>query len=124
MPPYFQVTSFIFFIAYCGCLIWCWVAWIRLKPKALGSWRVAAVPVGILCATISVTLSVFLYIHALYTGGYPFYHPVELRCIRWGTLTALLGIIAAIVGKGRGRIPLAVISVLNLAMWFADAMAQ
>jgi hypothetical protein len=57
-------------------------------------------------------------------AGYPFYHPVELMCIRWGSLTALLGILAASVGKGRGRIPLAIISVLNLLMWFADAMAQ
>jgi len=73
-----------------------------------------------------VTLSVFLYVHALYTGGYPLYldHPVELMCIKWGFFTALLGIVAAIVGKGRGRIPLAVISVLNLVMWFADGVAQ
>jgi hypothetical protein len=90
----------------------------------LRNWRAATIAVGILCATISVTLRVFLYVHALYTGGYPFYHPVELRCIRWGGLAALLGIVAAIVGKGRGRIPLAVISVLNLVMWFAAAMAQ
>jgi hypothetical protein len=124
MPPYFRLTWFIFFIAYCGFLIWCWVAWIRLKPKALQNWRAAALLVGILCATISVTLSVFLYVHALYTGGYPYYHPVELMCIRWGTLTALLGIVAAIVGKGRGRVPLAVLSVLNLVMWFAAGMAQ
>jgi len=95
-----------------------------MKPKTWRNWRAATIAVGILCTTISATLSVFLYVHALYTGGYPFYHPVELRCIRWGSLTALLGIVAAIAGKGRGRIPLAVISVLNLVMWFADAMAQ
>jgi hypothetical protein len=124
MPPYFQLTWFIFFTAYCGFLIWCWVAWIRMKPKSLRNWRAAMILAGILCATISVTLNVFLYVHALYTGGYPFYHPVELRCVRWGLLTALLGIVAAIVGRGRGRIPLAAISVLNLVMWFADAMAQ
>jgi hypothetical protein len=124
MPPYFHLTWFIFFAAYCGFLIWCWVAWIRAKPKPLRNWRAATILAGILCATISVALNVFLYVHALYTGGYPFYHPVELRCIRWGTLTALLGIAAAIVGKGGGRIPLAVISVLNLVMWFAAGMAQ
>jgi hypothetical protein len=66
---------------------------------------------------------VYLYVHALYTGGYPFYHPVELMCIRWGGLTALLGIVAVSVGKGRG-VPLPIISVLNLLIWFAAAMAQ
>src|SRR6202035_5469008 len=61
------------------------------------------------CTTLSVALNVYLYVHALYTGGYPFYHPVELMCIRWGSLTALLSIVAASAGKGRGRIPLAII---------------
>jgi Zn-dependent protease with chaperone function len=59
----------------------------------------------------------------MYTGGYPFYHPIELMCIRWGTLTALLGIVAAAMGR-KGRIPLAIISVLNLVLWFAAGMAQ
>jgi hypothetical protein len=96
------------------------------RPKILSrlNWRAAALLAGILFATISLTLNVFLYVHAMYTGGYPYYHPVELMCIRLGTLTALLGIVAAIVGKGRGRIPLPVISVLNLVMWFAAGMAQ
>jgi len=80
--------------------------------------------VGLLCATLSVGLNVFLYVHALYTGGYPFFHSVELMCIRWGTLTALLGIVAASVGKGRGRAPLAAISALNRVLWFAASMAQ
>jgi hypothetical protein len=124
MPPYFQLTWFIFSLLYCSFLIWCWAWWFKSKPKVLQNWRPAALFLGLICSTLSVTLSVYLYVHALYTGGYPFYHPVELMCIRWGTLTALLGIVAATVGKGRGRIHLAVISVLNLVLWFADAMAQ
>jgi hypothetical protein len=79
--------------------------------------------VGLLTATVSVTLNSYLYVHAMYTGGYPFYHPVELMCIRWGTLTALLGIVAAAMGTGKGRNPLASISVLNLVLWFAAGMA-
>jgi hypothetical protein len=124
MPPYFHLTSFIISLFYCSFLVWCWVAWSKSKPKVLQNWRAAALLVGLLCATLSTTLDVYLYVHALYTGGYPFYHPLELMCIRWGSLTALLGIVAAILGKGRGRIPLAVISVLNLLLWFADGMAQ
>jgi hypothetical protein len=124
MPPYFRLYPFIVSLFYCSFLIWCWVAWLKSKPRVSQNWRAAVLLVGLLCATLSTVLDVYLYVHALYTGGYPFYHPVELMCIRWGTLAALLGIVAAIVGKGRGRIPLAVISVLNLMLWFAAAMAQ
>ena len=69
-------------------------------------------------------LWIFLFVHASFTGGYPFYHPVELFCIRYGSLTALLGLIASIVGKGKVRPHVAAISALNLLFWFADAMAQ
>jgi hypothetical protein len=124
MPPYFRLGWFIFFLLYCGFLIWCWAAWFKSKPKVLQNWRTAVLLAGLLCATLSVTLNNYLYVHALYTGGYPFHHSVELMCIRSGTRTALLGIVAAIAAKGRGRIPLAGISVLNLLLWFAAAMAQ
>lgn len=124
MPPYFHFGWFMFFLSYSAFLIWCWVAWLKSKPKVLGHWRAAVLLVGLLSATLSVTLNNYLYVHAMFTGGYPFYHPVELMCIRWGTLTALLGIVAAIASKGRGRIPLGLISVLSILLWFADAMAQ
>jgi hypothetical protein len=124
MPKYFHLTSFVFFLFSSGFLIWFWAAWFKSRPKVLPNWRPAVLLVGLACATLSVTLSVYLYVHALFTGGYHFYHPVELMCIRWGALTALLGVVAAIVGKGWGRIPLAAISVSNLMLWFAAGMAQ
>lgn len=104
MPPYFHLPWFIFFVLYCGFLIWCWAVYFRSKPSVLHSWRAAVLLVGLLCGTLSVALNVFLYVHALYTGGYPFFHSVELMCIRWGTLTALLGIVAACAGKGRAAL--------------------
>ncbi len=124
MPPYFHLYPFIVSLFYCGFLIWSWVACLKSKPKVLQNWRAAILLVGLLCATLSVTLDIYLYVHALFTGGYPFDHPVELMCIQWGTLAALLGIVAAIVGKGRGRVPLAVLSVLSLMLWLAAAMDQ
>jgi hypothetical protein len=78
---------------------------------------------GLVCATISSALGAFLYIHALITGGYSFYNPVELRCIRYGSLSALFGILLASIGKGRGRVAVLVVSTLNLLLWFMDAMA-
>jgi hypothetical protein len=55
---------------------------------------------------------------------YPFYYPIELLCIRWGFLAALLGLVASIVVKGKLRLHLAAISIVNLLFWFGDAVAQ
>jgi hypothetical protein len=69
-------------------------------------------------------LSAWLFIHAAFTGGYPFYHPIELFCIRVGTFTGLLGLVMAVAGKGKIRISVTVISIVNLLIWYADALAQ
>jgi len=58
------------------------------------------------------------------TGGYDFYHPVELFCIRAGGLTALLGLATALAGKGKVRFSAALISLLNLLLWLMDAVGQ
>jgi hypothetical protein len=60
----------------------------------------------------------------LFQGGYSFYHPVELFCIRFGFLTALLGLVASVVGKGRLRLHVAAISTVDLLLWLVDAAAQ
>lgn len=81
---------------------------------------------GLCFATASTGLSAFLFVHATLTGGYPYYHPVELFCIGMGSLTALLGLVAAIRGKGKLKLrrSVAAIATLNLLLWFADAMWQ
>ncbi|MEQ1354267.1 MAG: hypothetical protein ABLT11_09630 [Candidatus Acidiferrum sp.] len=87
-------------------------------------WRAGVFLSGLVFATLSTVLSSFLFVHAAFTGGYPFYHPVEPLCIRYGSLTALLGILASIAGNGALRLVVAAISTLNLLIWFADAMGQ
>ncbi|HEV2522784.1 MAG TPA: hypothetical protein VGT24_10430, partial [Candidatus Acidoferrales bacterium] len=57
-------------------------------------------------------------------GGYTYYHPVELFCIGAGTFTALLGIVGAVAGKGNVDGHVAVISILNLLLWFIDGVSQ
>jgi hypothetical protein len=37
---------------------------------------------GFTLASFSTGLNIFMTVHAIVTGGYPFYHPVELFCIR------------------------------------------
>lgn len=88
---------------------------------------------GLVCATISTVLNTWLYVHALYTGGYAIhfgfrdgysgFHPVELRFMQWGSLTALAGIVCAVVGGRKNRILLAVISTLNLLTWIGDGLS-
>jgi hypothetical protein len=124
VPPYFQPGWLLFFLLFLGSLIWCWVTWLRSKPKSLHNWRAVSLVVGLIATTISTGLNVYLYVHASYTGGYPFYHPVEMACIRVGWLAALLGILAAGVGYGRSRIPVVVLSILNFLLWFMDALTQ
>ena len=65
-----------------------------------------------------------MYVHAAYTGGYPLFHPIEMVCIQYGFLSAFLGSLISIVGKGIPRIHILAISLVNLALWYADGMAQ
>jgi len=79
---------------------------------------------GLSCATISTALVEFLFIHAVLTGGYPFYHPLEILCIGIGMLAAILGMIGSGMAGGRFRFHLIVISALDLALWILDSMFQ
>ena len=117
------IPSLLFFLL-CSYVVWKWVSWFRSDEKDTLKWRRNASLTGLCFATVSTVLSAFLFVHATFTGGYPYYHLVELFCIGIGTLTALLGLVAAILGKGQLRLPVAAISTLNLLIWFADAVAQ
>ena len=46
------------------------------------------------------------------------------RRIRFGFLTALLGLVASTLGEGKLRPHVAAISIVNLLFWFGDAVAQ
>jgi hypothetical protein len=60
----------------------------------------------------------------MFTGGYPFYHPIEMLCIRYGGLSALFGLISSLLARGKVRLHVAVISAVGLLAWFMDAMWQ
>ena len=114
----------LFFLCLASYVIWTWVTCLKASHKGNSRWRTIFAIAGLCCATISTVLGEFLYIHATLRGAYSFYHPVELFCIRLGMLTAVLGLISRVVGTGRVRLHLAIISTLNLLLWFMDAMAQ
>jgi hypothetical protein len=112
---------YLFSITFWSYLVWNWVRW--TKPSDSGTlsvvprFRKVVTLCGFGLATISVLLNAFLTIHAFLTGGFRYYDPVEMFCIRAGFLTALFGIIAAATGKGSLRIPTAVCAGIALALW-------
>jgi hypothetical protein len=124
MPRYLSLGSSLLFLALGLGIAWAWFRWFLRREQLTPKWRAGIFLVGLFFATLSTALSSFLFVHAAFTGGYPFYHPVELLCVRYGSLTAFLGILATIAGKGALRFHVAAISTLNLLIWFADAMAQ
>src|SRR6267378_7710155 len=94
--PIFSLVSLLFW----SYVVWTWVTWLRSTERYAPKWRAATAVAGLGSATVSTVLSAFLSIRATVTGGFPFYRPVELFCIRLGSLTALLGLVAAMAGKG------------------------
>ena len=124
MRLYLRPISSVVSLLFWGYVVWNWVAWFRSTQKDSPKWRAVTTVVGLCFATTSTILSAFIFIHATITGGYSFYHPVELFCIQVGSLTALLGIVCARTGKGKLRLHVAAVSVLNLLLWFVDAIVQ
>jgi hypothetical protein len=124
MPRYFSVIWTVLYLLFTAYVAWVWIRWFRLAEKVTPKWRSAVAVSSLLLATLSTLLSVFLFVHAAFTGGYPFMSPPELFFLRLGLLSGLLGLIAAIVGKGRLLHHVAIISVLNLLLWLMDAMGQ
>jgi hypothetical protein len=124
MPQYFNPVLFLVFLLFCAYVAWVWIRWFRLAEKVIPKWRAGVAFIALCLATISTLLSVILFVHATFTSGYPFMSPMELFFIRYGFLSAFLGLVASIVGKGRLEGHVAAISVLNLLLWFIDAMGQ
>jgi hypothetical protein len=124
MPLFLNPIPWLIFLLLCVYVIRQWVKWFTPREVITPKWRAVTTVAGFSFATLSTGLSVFLFVHAAFTGGYPFYHPVELFCIRFGSLTALIGLVSATVGKGKLRPHVAVVSTLNLLLWFLDAMWQ
>ena len=112
-------------IAFCIYVVRTWLRWSRSDVK-LGPprWRSGIATAGFGASTASLTLIVGLGVHAVITGGFPYYSPPLMIAFRVGFLTALCGVVAAIIGKGQLEVPTIISSLLCLLIWFVEALAQ
>ena len=123
-----NIVQFLFYASIVATYVYLtasWVRWANFHDRSpVSSVRYVLAFGGLLAATASALLSLALLVHALLTGGFPFYHPLLLASIRFGFLSSLLGIVLGCVGKGFPRLPAVVCSVLLLFAWLVEAMAQ
>ena len=111
--------------ALCIFVVRTWLRWFRAEVKlSPPRWRSGVTTIGFGASTASLTLIVALGIHALITGGFPYYSPPLMLAFRIGFLTALCGVVAALIGKGQLEKPTFVSSLLCLLIWFVEAVAQ
>jgi hypothetical protein len=122
--PHFTWIGPLFFILLSFACTWAWIRWFRQSEKLTPKWRAGVFLAALCLATFSTALSIFLFVHARLTGGYPFYHPTELFCIRYGFLTAFLGMLTSLAGKRTFRLHVAALALVNLFLWLVDAAVQ
>jgi len=112
-------------IAFSAYIVETWLRWSRAEVKlSPPRWRSGIATIGFGASTASLTLIVALGVHAFITGGLPYYSPPLMLAFRVGFLTALCGVVAALIGKGQLEVPTIVSSLVCLLIWFVEAMAQ
>ena len=93
-------------IAFCVYIVRTWLRWSRAEVKlSPPRWRSGITTIGFGASTASLTLIVALGLHAFITGGLPYYSPPLMLAFRVGFLTALCGVVAALIGKGQLEVP-------------------
>jgi hypothetical protein len=112
-------------IAFCSYVVRSWFRWSRTEVKLTAPrWRSGVTIVGFAASSVSLSVIIALGAHAIFTGGLPYYHPLLMVAFRIGFLTALVGVLAALTGKGQLEKPTIISSLLCLLIWFVEALAQ
>jgi hypothetical protein len=78
MPRYLSLGNSLLFLSLRVGIGWAWFRLFSRRQQLTPKWRAGIFVVGLFFATVSTVLSSFLFVHAAFTGGYTFYHPVEL----------------------------------------------
>ena len=112
-------------VALTAIVVGSWASWLRSGGKwTKPMWRNAVAFCGFLGCTFAALLLSALAIHALVTGGFPFYSPTLMLAFRLGILTSSLGLLAGFLGKGPLQIPSLACSAFALLMWFIQGITQ
>lgn len=112
-------------LTFCVYVVRNWIRWSRSEVKLTAPrWRSGVTIIGFAGASISLGVIIAVGTHAIFTGGLPYYHPILMLAFRIGFLTALIGVLAALIGKGQLEKPTIISSLLCLLIWFAEALAQ
>ena len=102
-----------------------WVRWFRSPVKLVEPrWRSVTTLFGFALTTASFLIIAALAVHAVITGGLPYYDRVLMGAMRVGILTALVGMAAAFIGTGQLENPTIAVSGLCLLIWFVEELAQ
>jgi hypothetical protein len=118
-------VTWVLLIAFGSYIVRSWVCWSRSDVKLVAPrWRSSVSLIGFLAVNISLAVFIAVAVHAIFTGGLPYYHPVLILAFRVGFLGALLGSLAALVGKGQLDKPTIISSLLCFLIWFAEGLAQ
>jgi hypothetical protein len=119
------IICFALLATLCFYVVRSWMRWFRSGAKTVQPlWRSGITTFGFAASTASLAAIIALIVHAVITGGLPYYHPVLTFAFRFGFLTALLGMIAALIGTGQLEVPTIVCSVSCLLIWLVEALAQ
>lgn len=112
-------------IAFCVYVVRSWVRWSRSAVKLTEPrWRSGITTFGFAAASISLATIIALGAYAIFTGGLGYDHPLLIFAFRIGFLTGLLGVLAALIGKGQLEKPTIVSSLVCLLIWLMGAVAQ
>lgn len=106
-------------------LIWGWIKFARL-PQLRTITSILSL-LGLILTTASATLAVFMFVHAVRTGGYPYYDDRALHIYRWGMLLAVGGASLGIAGafqRGLLRWQPPVSSMCLLVLWVMGALGE
>jgi hypothetical protein len=101
------------------CLIFAWIRWQASKNNSVAArWRGAMAFAGLMMASVAMLMNAVFILHGAAHGRGAFYGPPGGVWLPLGRLFAVLWlgvVLAAAVGKGKQRVPLAAWSALMLA---------
>jgi hypothetical protein len=120
-----RIVVWVLLITFCAYVIRIWIRWSHAQVKLTAPrWRSGITTLGFAASTASLIVIVAIGVHALFTGGLPYYSPLQMMAVRVGFLTALCGMLAALIGKGQLEVPTVISSLLCLLIWFVESIAK